>query len=119
MRTYRYERVPFGKKPAAADVPEYQAGGAAAEHGGQEGSADVPAEDHYRLSDDDLCALGGGDPEVGHAALSAALPYAITERGTVPAWAITLLGGGDDAVGRKVMDRFIQEARAKDHGEKS
>jgi hypothetical protein len=111
LRTYTYERVPIRRK---------QTGGVVDGHRGQEPvSADVPAEDHYRLSDHDLAALGGGDPEVGHAALSAALPYAITERGTVPAWAITLLGGGDDAVGRKVMDRFIQEARAKDHGEKS
>src|SRR5262249_52672568 len=100
------------QEPVAAEL---QRGGAVAV---QDREAAEP--DHYHLSDHDLVALGGGDAELGHAALNAVLPFVVAQRGIIPEWALTLLGQGDTASGRKVIDKFIAKAhakhRAKDHG---
>src|SRR5262249_33361614 len=94
-----------GNEPEPVEA-ELQRGGAVTSEGAAE-------PDHYRLSDHDLAALGGGDAELGHAALNAALPFVVNQRGIIPEWALVLLGGGNEALGRKVIDKFIAKAHAK------
>jgi hypothetical protein len=106
QRKAREFTVPDDVIPLLGGAPEYQQGGAV-----------TTQEDHYRLSDHDLAALGGGDIEAGHAVLHGLFPFMLQEAGVVPHWAVTILGHGDAETGKQILDRFIEKARSKHRGE--
>lgn len=105
-----YERVPVSGLPPDAPDDDAESG----EQDFAKRGAVTPTDgDHYRLSHDDLAALGGGDTEAGHAVLHGVFPFMLQENGVVPSWAVTILGHGDHLLGRKVLDQFIAKVRER------
>lgn len=76
-----YERVPVSGLPPDAPDDDAESG----EQDFAKRGAVTPTDgDHYRLSHDDLAALGGGDTEAGHAVLHGVFPFMLQENGVVP-----------------------------------
>jgi hypothetical protein len=69
-----------------------------------------PARGTFTFPADVIKALGDGDSEAGNAVL-AELFLTAANGGTVPPWVGTLLGGGDDAKGQRVLQAFVRKVR--------
>src|SRR5262245_5481337 len=96
-----YERVPLraagGKEPKATPEPKSMP------EAEPKPASEVPTEEHYRLNNADLAALGGGNVQIGHEILGGLFPYMLQEPGVVPSWAVTVLGHGDAETGKKIL----------------